>query len=319
MTHGVLTLATTKAVYFGMAINLARSFVHWNDLSRMSFTIVTDLIVQLPADLAGVNLVHLAPGLLGSGFTPKLHLDRIAPAQRTLFIDADCLCMGDLEPIFERFRGRAVSVIGGTVSHGEWFGDVAAICARFSVPALPKFNGGVYYLEPGPKAQAVYDRARGLEKSYDELGLVRLRGRPNDELLLAIAMAVEGCEGIPDDGAIVGDLFSCPEIKELDVLSGRCRLRNPPAPDPQHRDWFAIAQVEPRIVHFLGHHVQGWRYRNEVLKLLMVSRLNQPPALARLLGMLYATWFRSTEQMKAQLRPIFHRLFGTRKIKAGVR
>jgi hypothetical protein len=317
--RGIITLATTKAVYFEMAVNLARSFVRWNDLSRLSFTIVTDLPKQLPPDLSGVNLIHLAPGSLGAGFAPKLHLDRIAPAEHTLFVDADCLCMGALEPIFQRFRGRAVSVVGGTISRGEWFGDVGAICARFSVPALPKFNGGIYYVEPGPKAKAVYDRARALEKIYDELGLVRLRGRPNDELLIAIAMAVEGCEGIPDDGTIVGDLFSCPEAIQIDVLSGRCRLRNPPTPDPRHRDWFALAEVEPRIVHFLGHHVQGWRYRNEALKLLMVSRLKQPPPLARLFGSIYAAWFGLIEQTKDQLRPTFRRLFGTRKIRAGVR
>ena len=44
---------------------------------------------------------------------------------------------------------------GHTIATGLWFGNVDALCARFGVPALPKFNGGLYYIEPGPEATAV--------------------------------------------------------------------------------------------------------------------------------------------------------------------
>src|SRR5262249_35774320 len=153
-----------------------------------------------------------------------LHLDRFAPADQTLFIDADCLCIRPLDFAFDRFGGRDVSVVGGTIAEGEWFGDVARICREADVTALPKFNGGVYYIEPGAKASAVYRRARELSFNYDALGLVRLRGAPNDELLMAIAMAQEDCWGIPEDGAVMGDFFSTPKVIELDTVRGRCVL-----------------------------------------------------------------------------------------------
>jgi hypothetical protein len=317
--RSVLTIAASKPVYFTMAVNLARSFCLWNELPSIGFFIATDLGSDLPPDLQNVELIRFDPGSLGSGFATKLHLDRLAPTKETLFIDADCICLGSLESVFERFQGHSVSAIGGTISEGEWFGDVADICARFSVCALPKFNGGVYYVERGPKASAVYDRARSLEQDYDRFGLIRLRGRPNDELLVAIAMAIEGCATIPEDGTILGDLFSCPDAVTIDVLTGQGLLRNPPAPDPRHQQWFALQETKPRIVHFLGHHVEGWRYRTEALKLVLVSRLKLPSQLARPLASLYAAPFRLAEKLKDYLRPGFHRYIGPRKLKPGVR
>jgi hypothetical protein len=236
-----------------------------------------------------------------------------------LFIDADCLCLGPVGPAFEAFRGRAVSVIGGTIWGGEWFGDIAEICARFAVPSMPKFNGGIYYLEPGERASAIYDLARSLESRYDEIGLTRLRGRPNDELLMAIAMAVEGCAALPDDGRLFGDLVTTPETVTVDVLSGRCLLRGAPVPLPEGRDWCALPEITPRIVHFLGNHVEGWRYRVEAMKLFLVGRLGLPVPVGQVLGAAYALPFRLTEKLKTHLRPMFHRHVGFRKVRVGVR
>ena len=155
-----------------------------------------------------------------AGSHRKLLLDKYSPADECLFIDADCLCQRSIEWIFERFTGHAVSVVGGEVREGEWFGDVQAVCERVGVAALPNFNGAIYYLERGPKATAVYERARHLNSRYDALGLVRLRGQPNEELPLAIAMAQEECRAIPDDGTIYGDFapHNHPELVELERL-----------------------------------------------------------------------------------------------------
>ena len=167
----ILTIATGKPVYFDMAINLARSFMFWHSASDISFHLVSDRKANLPPDLARVQLIRVEPGALGEGFAPKLHLDRLAPARQTLFIDADCLCVGNLSHVFDRFAGRDVSVVGGTIDQGEWFGDVAQVCAHFNVTCLPKFNGGVGYLEPGAKAEAVLRPALCvLARDYDRLG-----------------------------------------------------------------------------------------------------------------------------------------------------
>jgi hypothetical protein len=311
----VLTIATGKPVYVRMAINLARSFKLWHKGSPIRFTLVTDQKHLLPEDLSDINVIEIEPGSYGQGFSTKLHLDSFAPAEQTLFVDADCLCVGSLETVFERFAGRAVSVVGGTISEGEWFGDVAAICRRFGVASLPKFNGGVYYLEKGEQGRRVYETARELEPLYDDLGLSRLRGRPNDELLMAIAMAVHGETPIPDDGSILSDPQACPGAMHVDVIRGESRLINPPPPAPQHREWYPFTNVSPILVHFLGYHTSAYPYRREELILKLVSARKWAVPFARA----YATLARSlplegTRLARDLLRPVYRQMFGVRSV-----
>jgi hypothetical protein len=225
-----------------------------------------------------------------------------------------------LANVFERFEGKSICVVGGTISSGEWFGNVSEICARFDVVELPKFNGGVYYLEPGPIASSVYERARALELEYDAIGLRRLRGRPNDELLMAIAMAENHCRALPDDGTIFGDLYACPELVELDVLLGRCRMLNPPFPHKNHRPWYPTGEIRPLVAHFLGNFTESGNYRAEELALYLKSASQCPSETARLIARLVVLYpGRAIETAKNKLRPIYHWLFGVRSIGANKR
>jgi len=313
--RAVLTLATGKSIYFQMALNLARSFAWWHKDSDICFCILTDLPDALPEDLSSVELVRVSPGKLGKGFSAKLHLNELIPAGEILFIDADCLVVGNLESVFDSFSGRAVSVVGSSISEGEWFGDVAALCARFNVSSLPKFNGGIYYLEQGATANAVYQRARELEKQYDELGLVRLRGLPNDELLMAISLALHGMHAVPDDGTIMGDFQACPKLVSLDVLSGKACLSNPPAPHANHRDWYPTGEIRPAIVHFLGDFTGRWPYLAEVKKLKLVMQRHWPVLLAKgYVAGTFSIWQNLGERMKDWLRPLYHACFGVRAV-----
>src|SRR4051812_48074082 len=93
--RNVLTIATGKTLYLNLAINLARSFYYWNKNENINFYLATDMPDKLPADVEPyINLIPLREGELGSGFSPKLHLDKLAPAGCTLFIDSDCLVYG---------------------------------------------------------------------------------------------------------------------------------------------------------------------------------------------------------------------------------
>ena len=313
--RAILTLAAGNPIYWRMAINLARSFVWWHKQSDIRFYIVTDLLDELPNDLSGVETLRIPSNRIGRGFSTKLHLDQLSPASRTLFIDADCLIVGNLESVFARFAGRPVSVVGGSISTGEWFGDVESICSRFGVAELPKFNGGIYYLECGSLAAQAYDRARVLEQHYDELGLKRLRGRPNDELLMAISMSLHGLEAIPDDGTIMSEPLSCPAELEVSVLRGSSRLVNPPPPDQRHRSWNTLHVVHPLIVHFLGDYTSGWRYRAEAKKLRLVMQQGWPAGLAEVfIDATFGAGQQAIETSKNWVRPIYHATFGPRKI-----
>ncbi|MDB4907217.1 MAG: hypothetical protein JWO05_2001 [Gemmatimonadetes bacterium] len=312
--RAVLTLAVGKPLYRDFAITLARSFRYWNPTTR--FVIATDDPEGVPEDVrrVGIEVHPIPPGKYGEGFSPKLHLDRLAPASRTLFIDADCLVVGSVDSIFERFAGHAVSVVGGTIDRGEWFGNVASVCAKAGVPALPKFNGGIYYLERGPRCTAVYEEARALEPRYDALGLERLRGRPNDELLMAIAMALHGEGGIAEDGTIMAEPLNFGSGLSVDVLRGRATLHNTPGHENYKPSW-PLAIAHPLIVHFLGYHTDRAPYTTEAHRLRKVMVDGWAPWAATLVASaIHEVPQATSDRVKELLRPVYRALFGVRAV-----
>src|SRR6202051_3473401 len=102
---------------------------------------------------------------------------------------------------------------------------------------MPRFNGGLYYLEKGTLATSVYQAARQLEPQYDVLGFHRHRGWVNEEPLVSIAMAIHSQFSIADDGSILSDLAAGLEHTDIDVLSGKSVLYNPPPPSTRHKWW----------------------------------------------------------------------------------
>ncbi len=318
--YNVLTIATGKQLYVDMAVNLARSFRLWNADSGIKLFIVTDLPEYLTKDVkAFANIILVQPGEFGAGFSPKLYLDKLAPPGQTIFIDSDCIIYGSILPMFQKFAGHNVSVIGGYISEGEWFGDIASICKKFNVKKLPKFNGGVYYIENGYKAEKVYEMAREFEKQYNEIGFVRLRGRPNDEVAVALAMAINHEQPIADDGTLMSDPLSCPGKFTTDVIKGKTALFNPPIPSPLHQENYPFEHVQPVIIHFLGSETQSYQYKADVYRLqAQVKKI--PAGLTAIIALINIELpMQLKTGLKNILRPVFKSLFGNRKIKISER
>lgn len=314
--RAVLTLAAGPVVYWNMAVNLARSIRLWHSPENLPISIATDHDGPLPSDLAGVSILKLKPGELGKGFQTKLHLDRLAPAQCTLFIDSDCLVYASLDSIFKKFSGQAVGIVReGIASQGERFGDIAEYCRILGVNELPLFTGGTYYLET-PAAIPVFEEARRLLPHYDEHGRVRLRGLPNEEVLLSAAMAKHNLWGIPDDGEIIGDFQTCPGPHSLNLVRGRRVLSNP-SPDngPQpHCSFAPVRSIQPAIVHFLAYHTHLPAYRSEVRTLTWMAR-SVPRSLADFASRLtILVPGLGLIALKNLLRPLYRRLFGLRNV-----
>jgi hypothetical protein len=316
----ILTIGAGKKLYVDLAVNLARSFFHWHPESDIVFNFVTDQPEAIPADIKyKIKITTIKPGELGAGFSPKLYLDRLACPGQNLFIDSDCLIFENLAGLFERFKGHEVSVAGNYIKDGEWFGDVPAICRQFNLPHLPKFNGGLYYLEKGKKAEEVYVTARKLELQYDEIGFKRLRGRPNDEVLMALAMQLHGQKPVIDDGTIMSDPQACPGGYGIDVINGKRWLINPPKPNPLHQSWYPFEKVSPAIVHFLGYYTLNFPYRREVYRLqqLALKKLNLLAELEALFTIQYPEQIKIG--FKQLFRPVYHLFFGARKVKQSER
>lgn len=317
--RAVFTIATGKPVYLEFAMNLARSFKHWHPRGGIRFALVTDRPEKVPSDLHDIEVIPIAKGQYGQGFSPKLYLNELAPAKQSLFVDADCLCTGSLADAFDRFEGRTVSVIGKRISQGEWFGDIQHICRQFDVEAIPKFNGGVYYLESGAACDEVYHTAQELQDKYDTIGFVRLRGSPNDEVLMALAMALHGQEALPEDGTIMNSTLASPGGLVIDVLRGVSRLYNPPS-HPEHNDWYDLEIMTPKLVHFLGYQATRHPYRREEIRLKKVMADGWPiPFADAWAAVRFSIPWLAIEQAKSAFRPLYHRLFGPREVKRGAR
>jgi hypothetical protein len=317
--RAVLTIATGKPIYIQMAVNLARSFKWWHKDSDIRFVLATDLKNLLPQDLSDLEVIELQPGQLGQGFSPKLYLDTLAPAERTLFIDADCLCVGSLESVFDRFAGRKVSVIGKTITEGEFFGDVESVRRQFNLKYLPYFVGGIYYLEKGEISTKVYETARALEARYDEIGLVRLRGRPNEEPLMAISMSIHEQTPIIEDGSIKAEPMFYPSGMNVDVIKGNATLWNSPS-HPLHCFTWSLTRANPLIVHFHCGNAERSPYTRECLKLEMVIEDNWNPFFANI----YAFLKLSVPQividfLKDTFRPSYRKIFGVRPVRLSER
>jgi hypothetical protein len=316
----ILTIATGKKLYVDMAINLARSYWFWNKGNNINFYIATDLPEHLAEDIkAYTKIIELAPGELGKGFSPKLHLDKLAPAGQTLFIDSDCLVYGNLLPVFEKFKGHQVAVVGNYISGGEWFGDVTAICKKFDIVRLPKFNGGIYYIENGQKAHDVYQTAREKESQYDEIGFVRLRERPNDEVLMALAMELHQQTPIADDGGILAEFVNFQSGVKSDLLNGTAELYNDPVHPNYQKNW-PLTISKPLVIHFLGHNNQITPYTREVKQLQYIFRDKYPAASAKFLTFFQVTLpYNAVKWLKDLLRPLYRNTVGTRKVKKSER
>jgi glycosyltransferase involved in cell wall biosynthesis len=253
-SRGVLTTAFGPRRYRDLAVALARSLDrHCPELPRAVVTDVADARLDQLYD----RQVPLRPER-GSGLLQKLWLVEYSPFEETLFIDADALVMRDLGFLWDLLGSNAVSAVGHNhLTRGVWFGDIAERCARFDLPAVPVFNGGLYYFRRGEAAERIFGDARLLAQRYDAHGFTRMSsGSANEEVLLSVAIA-RATEGgmVNDDGRAMRTPLGIVGPLRIDVLRGIGRFNKYGRP------------VEPAVIHFCGDWAQAAPYRRERMKL----------------------------------------------------
>ncbi|MES2278850.1 MAG: hypothetical protein V4592_22655 [Bacteroidota bacterium] len=278
-SYSVITFATNKLSYVKFALNCAQSVLLHNDIN---IYIVSNLNFQIPAPIQkNVKIIKATDEHAALGIGIKLYIDQYAPTEKTLFIDSDCLCYGSLQPLFDAFNGKDVSVVGAIVDAAEWCGpdNAAVIDKEFGIKQLPRFNGGVYFISKTETAKNIFDFARGLVPQYDSMGFGRLKNNSiNEEGLLAIAMVKYNQSPITDNGRYMTDLFTDFYPRGLNVLNGIIKLTNPQAGRPRHRPWYP-AQYSPIVLHFGGNNLKSVIYTSQTLLLKLYS-LNIPKNIA---------------------------------------
>jgi hypothetical protein len=277
--RGVLTIASDGKRYVEHAVNLGRSIrLHSPTIPACVVTDSTDRrLSQVFDSVVRLNREY------GNGFRQKLSVSFYTPFQETLYIDSDCLVMRSLESLFRVFDDRAFGIVGGEISSGEWYGDVATICRRLGVDSLPKFNSGVFYFRHGPEAERFFERARSFYDRLPSLGVIATHsGKLGDEPALSAAMATDGMKALPlsDPNVEQCSALHHGEFRklELNVLAGVCRFH------------FEERIVEPAIGHFVAGLWRWAEYRRECMRLAMQKNGQISPGINALLGGFWEGW-----------------------------
>jgi len=263
-TRGVLTLAFGAPKYVEMAKTLARSLVlHSPETPR---TVVTDSTDPELQELF-TTTVEYKPSF-GGNLRQKMYLDQYSPYDETLFIDSDCLVVGDLQVFWDAFKTTSFAVQGlQTLRAGDRdeFLNVDFLLKRFSLAGIPKFNGGIYFFRRTVELEQFYRTARMLLHDASELGFSSFRSDgPNDEALYATAMAIHGLtvtdlgrRGMWSPGELQGNIT-------INAAQGFCSFVKRVGPSKVPR------LVHPDIVHFFSDFSDGLVYRRESVRLKRV-------------------------------------------------
>lgn len=254
--RGVITLGFGPEKYKRMATALARS-IRLHD-PELPLAVVTDDLDHPDLQANFDKLIAMDPAY-GTGVQQKLSLDRYSPFGHTVFIDADCLVVRSLEPVFGLLGVVPFGVVGFPVIDGFYWAEVTELMRRFEVPYIGRFNAGVISFH-GPEGTAVFETARRYVAEDKLAGLPMYRGAPHDEIPMSAALGHLGLVPIYDDGRIMRAPEPLQSRISIDVANGVGRFKT-------KNLW-----VEPAVMHFAylfhGPGLRGSIYRREVAKLL---------------------------------------------------
>jgi hypothetical protein len=267
--RGIITLAYGPSRFVEQARSLAHSLqLHAPHLRR---TLITDsndpTIVKLFTDVIAYRPEY------GSGVRQKIFLDQYSPYEETLFIDSDCLVLGNLDSFWTAFAGQTFGVPGyrflerGSV---DPYLDVDHVLDVLHVTRLPKFNGGTYYFTCSPQTRDFFDTARKTLDDWRSLGLREFRRNgPPDEAIYSIAMAIHGIAPIWMGPGGMWTPVGYKGPLHLDAMRGTSSF--------QKEDMM----LSPEVIHFPGEYAYSFAYARERARLRVRVEGRKTPILSR--------------------------------------
>ena len=254
-SRGIITLAYGHRRFIEQARSLAHSLqLHAPQLPRTLITDSNDSEIRQQF----TEVIPYRPEY-GCGVRQKMFLDLYSPYEQTLFIDSDCLVLGNLESFWSAFDGQYFGVPGFRYlqkgSTDPYF-DVDYALESLNLTAIPKFNGGTYYFTRSAEAINFFETARNTLDNWRALRLGEFRRQgPADEAVYSLAMAIHhigptwmGSGGMWTPCGYKGSLH-------LNALLGTCCFEK------------EGMKLSPEIVHFPGEYVYAFPYARERAKL----------------------------------------------------
>lgn len=242
MTRGFITLATGDYYCF-LAEHLYMSYKLFAGCSY-PFYVITD---REGKD----RLSQTFDGVIVKDDFTRTSVDKICvftdtPFDETVFIDADCSVVNDLNYLFDTFEknGSAVSGIGGYVAlapgqKGVQFTANTAQKLGFQHD-YPNFNGGVYYYQKNEAGKACVDfMTNELLPHYHEYELLGRSNKTNmgDEPLVIVSMLKSGFQTVPVESGIMVIVEDAATV-EWDMKRKTCSF-----------PWYEYT-VSPSIIHW---------------------------------------------------------------------
>jgi hypothetical protein len=267
-SRGIITLAYGHKRFIEQARSLAHSLqLHAPHLPR---TLVTDSCDPEIRKLFTQVISYRSE--YGNGVRQKLYLDQYSPYEKTLFIDSDCLALGNLDAFWSVFDGQYFGVPGYRYlqkGSTDPFLNVDHALKELNLTAIPKFNGGTYYFERSSEASEFFTTARNILDNFKTLGLCEFRRNgPNDESVYALAMAIHklGPTSMGPGGMWTPVGYKGPLL--LNALKGKCSFEK------------EEMQLFPEIIHFPGEYMYCFAYARERAKLRARIEGTKSPASA---------------------------------------
>jgi hypothetical protein len=275
ISEGYVTLATGAQRYFDMAAMFALS-ARVNDPAR-AVCLVTDENSMVPEYAATIFdvVVKMKSSSEYVGCTNKIRLHEVAPFQRNMYVDADCLLVKrEIDGIWREARGSAFTMTGEKRTSGHWNQlDIAWACKQFQVPYVVQMNSGVFYWERGDAATDFFAHVKHLfEHHRNKISNIHQgrAGQYADEPIFGLAMGSFGINPLEEPHASGSWMVTTWRARNcrFDVFSGESYLRKAAGFRLFGRFW-ADRWVEhsPIIAHFIGLKPRGL-YRAQCARLL---------------------------------------------------
>lgn len=242
MTKGFITIAAGN-YYYKLAEHLYYSYKLFANCNY-PFYVITDKQGE-------ALLKDIFDGVIVKDDFTQTSVDKIkvfidTPFDETIFIDADCSIVNDLNYVFTTFEknGSAVSAISGIHSLGNrekgiQFGKKAIEELNLTYD-FPNFNGGVYYYKKSAEGIKCVDFM--VNELLPKYHYFELMGRGNcvnmgDEPIVIVAMIKFGMKTVPVDTNIMC-LVQKPKRVKWNIRKRKCRFQ-----------WYEH-KVSPSIIHW---------------------------------------------------------------------
>lgn len=227
MTKGFITVAAGD-YYCKLATHLFMSYKLFGNC-EYPFYVITD-------KSGAEKLNGVFDGVIIKNDFTKTSVDKICvftdtPFDETIFIDADCSVVRDLNFAFELFEqnGSDVNAIAGikelTGNKGIQFGE-PAIKAFDLKYDYPNFNGGVYYYKKSETGKKCVDfMVNEIMPRYYEYHLLGFEnGKIYDEPIVIVAMLKYGMKPLPIKSNIMV-LVHNPKTVKWDIKNKQCKFK----------------------------------------------------------------------------------------------